>query len=283
MRLVRYGAAGQERPGLIDEDGRVRDLSAHVDDLEGDALGPVELARLSSLDAVNLPLVEGRPRLGPPVARTRKFLAIGLNYRDHAEEAGLPIPAEPIIFAKAVSCIQGAFDPVTIPPDSKKTDWEIELGVVIGSRASFVTKDSAIEHVAGYLIVNDISEREYQLERGGTWDKGKGCDTFGPIGPWLVTRNEIPDVHALDMQLAVNGVERQRGNTSSMIFDVPAIVSYVSQFITLEPGDIIATGTPFGVGMGIRPMPVFLQPDDEMELSIDGLGVQRQRLVAFKR
>jgi len=283
MRLVRYGSVGHERPGLIDNDERVRDLSAHIADLDGSALSVDKLKQLTALQIADLPLVEGEPRLGPPVARPSKFIAIGLNYRDHAEEAGLPIPAEPIIFSKAVSSIQGAFDPVVIPPGSKKTDWEIELGVVIGTRASFVSKETALEHVAGYLLVNDVSEREYQLERGGTWDKGKGCDSFGPIGPWLVTSDEIPDPQALDMRLAVNGVERQRGNTSTMIFDVPTIVSYVSQFISLEPGDIIATGTPPGVGMGIRPEPVFLREGDVMELSIDRLGVQRQTLIPFAR
>lgn len=281
MRLVRYGKVGHERPGLIDGKDQIRDLSAHIADVDGQALSPGALEVLSSLNVDDLPVVEGAPRLGPPVAMSHKFIAIGLNYRDHAEEAGLPIPAEPIIFSKAVSCIQGAFDPVMIPPESEKTDWEIELGVVIGSRASFVTRDDAMNHVAGYLIVNDVSERAYQLERGGTWDKGKGCDTFGPIGPWLVTRDEIPDVQSLDMRLAVNGVERQRGNTSTMIFDVATIVSYLSHFVSLEPGDIIATGTPPGVGMGIRPEPVFLRAGDVMELTIERLGTQVQRLISF--
>ena len=227
--------------------------------------------------------MRGKPRLGAPVSGVRKFIAIGLNYADHAAESGLPLPKEPVVFMKATSCIQGPDDAVMLPKDSKKTDWEVELGVVIGTQARYVTQKDALSHVAGYCVVDDVSEREFQIERGGTWDKGKGCDTFGPIGPWLVTRDEVPNPQKLDMWLDVNGQRRQTGNTKTMIFSVAKIVSYVSQFMTLEPGDVITTGTPPGVGMGVKPEPVFLKKGDVITLGIDGLGEQRQEVIAFKR
>jgi 2-keto-4-pentenoate hydratase/2-oxohepta-3-ene-1,7-dioic acid hydratase in catechol pathway len=243
-------------------------------------LAPEQLRRIAALDPAQLPVATGEPRLGVPVAGTRKFLAIGLNFADHAAESNLPIPAEPVIFTKAISCLQGPNDPVVIPRGSTKTDWEVELGVVIGSAASYVSEEEALSHVAGYCVVNDVSERAFQLERGGTWDKGKGCDTFGPVGPWLVTPDELADVAALDMWLDVNGVRRQTGSTRSMIFGVPQIVSYLSRFMTLEAGDIITTGTPPGVGMGLTP-PAFLHDGDVIELGIAGLGQQRQQVVAW--
>lgn len=279
MKLVRYGESGRERPGLIDTDGVLRDLSTLVADIEGKVLVPESLARLRELDTSELPVVEGAPRLGPCVGAVGKFVCIGLNYLDHAEEAGMPIPAEPVIFLKPTSCIVGPNDAVEIPRGATKTDWEIELGIVIGKPAKYVAVEDAYDHVAGYCIVNDVSERSFQLERGGTWDKGKGCDTFGPIGPWLVTTDEIPDPQALDMWLEVDGVRRQTGSTRTMIFDVPTLVSYVSQFMSLQPGDIISTGTPPGVGLGMKP-PVYLAPGQTMHLSITGLGEQRQTTVA---
>ncbi|MGV6873495.1 fumarylacetoacetate hydrolase family protein [Pseudochelatococcus sp. B33] len=283
MKLLRYGPAGQEKPGLLGDDGRIRDLSGIVPDLTGDVIAPDGLARLRALDATTLPVVEGTPRYGCPVARVGKFIAIGLNFSDHAAESNLPIPAEPIIFSKATSCIQGPNDDIVIPRGSTKTDWEVELGIVIGRRASYVTQEEALDHVAGYVLVNDVSEREYQIERGGTWDKGKGCDTFGPIGPWLVTADEVGDVQDLGMWLDVNGQRRQTGSTATMIFDVKTIVSYLSEFMTLLPGDVITTGTPPGVGMGIKPEPVYLRPGDVITLGIDKLGEQRQTCVAWER
>ena len=287
MKLVRYGKPGQEKPGLIDAQGKLRDLSAHIPDLGPEQLSDKALARLRKLDASKLPLVRGKPRMGCPVAQVGKFVAIGLNYADHAAEAGLPIPKEPIIFMKATSCIQGPDDDVMLPRGSTKGDWELELGVVIGTRASYVSQKDALDHVAGYCIVNDVSEREYQMDRGGTWDKGKGCDTFGPIGPWLVTRDEVASPQKLDMWLDLNGQRMQQGNTRTMIFGVAKLVSYVSQFMTLMPGDVITTGTPPGVGMGIKkngkPAPVFLKRGDVMTLGIEGLGQQTQKVVAFKR
>jgi 2,4-didehydro-3-deoxy-L-rhamnonate hydrolase len=283
MKLLRYGPAGQEKPGLLDRDGRIRDLSGQVADIGGQVLSPEGLARLAALDPASLPLVEGSPRYGVPVAGVRKFIAIGLNYADHAAEAGLPLPGEPVVFMKAISCLQGPNDPVVIPRGSTKTDWEVELGVVIGSRASYVEEARALEHVAGYVVVNDVSEREYQIERGGTWDKGKGCDSFGPVGPWLVTRDEVGDVQALDMWLDLNGERRQSGTTRTMIFGVAKLVSYLSEFMTLEPGDIITTGTPPGVGMGHKPEPTYLKPGDQLRLGIAGLGEQNQGLVAWSR
>ncbi|MBG6077555.1 fumarylacetoacetate hydrolase family protein [Polaromonas sp. CG_9.11] len=282
MKLVRYGHPGQEKPGLIDAAGQLRDLSGLVSDIGPDQLGDAALESLRQHDASALPAVEGAPRLGSPLTGTRKFIAIGLNYADHAAESGLPIPAEPIVFMKATSCIQGPADAVMLPRDSVKTDWEVELGVVIGTRARYVDEDEALNHVAGYCTINDISEREFQIERGGTWDKGKGCDTFGPLGPWLVTRDEVSDPQNLGMWLDVNGRRMQTGSTRTMIFSVAKIVSYVSQFMTLEPGDVLTTGTPPGVGMGMKP-PVYLKAGDEMALGIEGLGEQRQVVVAFQR
>ena len=280
MRLVRYGKPGREKPGLLDAQGVLRDLSALVPDIGPAQLSPAALRRLARVRPEKLPAVRGRPRLGPPVTGATKFVAIGLNFADHAAEAGAPVPKEPIVFHKTLSCIQGPNDDVMLPKGSKKTDWEVELGIVIGTRARHVAKKDALAHVAGYLLVNDVSEREYQLERGGTWDKGKGCDTFGPIGPWLLTADEVPDPQRLDMWLDVNGQSRQRGNTRTMIFDCATLVSYVSRFMTLSPGDIITTGTPPGVGMGMKP-PQYLKPGDVVTLGIAGLGEQKQRVVRF--
>ena len=282
MKLVRYGNPGQEKPGLIDAAGQLRDLSSVVGDIGPDQLGDAALETLRRLATADLPAVEGSPRLGSPLTGVRKFIAIGLNYADHAAESGLPIPAEPIVFMKATSCIQGPNDPVMLPRDSVKTDWEVELGVVIGTRARYVTEAEALGHVAGYCTINDVSERCYQIERGGTWDKGKGCDTFGPIGPWLVTRDEVPDPQQLTLWLDLNGRRVQSGSTQTMIFSVAKIVSYVSEFMTLEPGDVITTGTPPGVGMGMKP-PLFLKAGDRMALGIEGLGEQAQVVVAFRR
>ena len=280
MKLVRYGKPGKEKPGLIDSAGRLRDLSAVVADIGPDQLGDAALARLRKLKTDTLPLVKGSPRMGCPVAGIGKFIAIGLNYADHAAEAGMPIPAEPIVFMKATSCIQGPDDPVMLPKGSKKSDWEVELGVVIGRQARHVSQKDALSHVAGYCVVNDVSERAFQIERGGTWDKGKGCDTFGPIGPWLVTRDEIANPQRLDLWLDLNGHRMQNGNTRTMIFSVAKVVSYVSQFMTLMPGDLITTGTPPGVGMGMKP-PVFLKKGDVLTLGVQGLGTQRQVVVPF--
>ena len=282
MKLVRYGNPGKEKPGLIDDHGQLRDLSAVIPDIGADQLGDVTLAKLRRLKTDKLPLVRGKPRLGSPVARVGKFIAIGLNYADHAAESGMPIPKEPVVFTKANSCIQGPNDPVMLPKGSVKTDWEVELGVVIGTRARYVSQKDALDHVAGYCVVNDVSEREWKLEHGLTWDKGKGFDTFGPIGPWLVTRDEVANPQRLAMWLDVNGKRVQSGNTRTMIFNVAKLVSYVSQLNTLEPGDVITTGTPPGVGMGMKP-PQFLRKGDVMTLGIDGLGEQRQDVVSFKR
>ncbi|MES2533963.1 MAG: fumarylacetoacetate hydrolase family protein [Pseudomonadota bacterium] len=282
MKLVRYGNPGKEKPGLIDNDGKLRDLSAVIKDLGPEQLGDAALAKLGKLKTDKLPLVRGKPRLGTPVAQIGKFIAIGLNYADHAAESGAPIPKEPIIFTKATSCIQGANDPVMLPKGSVKTDWEVELGLVIGKTARHVSQKEALDFVAGYCTVNDVSEREFQMERGGTWDKGKGCDTFGPIGPWLVTRDEVPNPQKLGLWLDLNGKRVQTGTTRNMIFSVAKIVSYVSQFITLMPGDVICTGTPPGVGLGMKP-PLYLKKGDVMTLGIDGLGEQRQEVIAFKR
>lgn len=283
MKLVRYGNPGKEKPGLIDADGKLRDLSKVVKDITPDVLNDKTLAKLSKLNTAKLPLVRGKPRMGCPVNGISKFVAIGLNYADHAAEAGMPVPKEPIVFFKANSCIQGPDDDVMLPKGSVKSDWEVELGVVIGKRASYVSQKEALDHVAGYCLVNDVSEREYQLERGGTWDKGKGCDTFGPIGPWLVTRDEVPNPQKLDMWLDVNGVRMQTGNTKTMIFSVAKLVSYVSSIMTLLPGDVITTGTPPGVGMGKKPHSIFLKRGDVMTLGIEGLGSQKQKVVAYKK
>ena len=282
MKLLRYGPMGQERPGLLDEDGVIRDLSAHIPDIGPDQLSPAALAALADLDTAALPIVEGAPRYGPPVTGTRKFIAIGLNFADHAAESGAPVPEEPIVFTKATSCIQGPNDIVMLPQDSVKSDWEVELGVVIGTTARYVEQAKALDHVAGYVLINDLSEREYQLERGGSWDKGKGCDTFGPIGPWLVTADEVGDVQSLGMWLDVNGQRMQTGNTATMVFGVAALIAYVSRFMTLEPGDIITTGTPPGVGLGMKPMPVYLKPGDTMRLGIEKLGEQKQSVIAWR-
>ena len=281
MKLVRYGKPGKEKPGLIDAEGKLRDLSAVITDMGPEQLSDAALAKLAKLKTDKLPLVKGSPRYGCPVTGIRKFVAIGLNYADHAAEAGLPVPAEPIVFMKATSCIQGPDDPVMLPKGSLKTDWEVELGVVIGARARYVSQKDALGHVAGYCVVNDVSERAFQMERGGTWDKGKSCDTFGPIGPWLVTRDEVPNPQKLGLWLDLNGRRVQTGSTRTMVFGVAKLISYVSQFMTLEPGDVIVTGTPPGVGMGMKP-PLYLKKGDQMTLGIDGLGEQRQAVVAFK-
>ncbi len=282
MKLLRFGTEGRERPGLLDAGGRIRDLSHEIGEIKGDALSPAGLARLSALDPSALPIVEGTPRLGCPVAHVGKFIAVGLNYADHAAEAGMALPSEPVIFSKATSCIVGPNDDVVLPPASTKGDWEVELGIVIGTLARHVPQERALEHVAGYCLVNDVSEREYQLERGGTWDKGKGFDTFGPIGPWLVTRDEVPDPQALDLWLDVNGRRMQTGNTRTMIFDVAHLVSYISRIMTLLPGDVVTTGTPPGVGMGQKPAPIYLKAGDVMELGITQLGQQRQQVRAWR-
>ncbi len=282
MKLVRYGRPGREKPGLIDAEGKLRDLSGIIDDIGPEQLSDKALAKLARINPAKLPAVRGKPRFGVPIHGVGKFLAIGLNYSDHAAESNMPIPKEPILFTKAISSLSGPDDDVMQPKDSTKMDWEVELGVVIGTRAHHVSERQAMSHVAGYCVVNDVSERGFQLERGGSWDKGKGCDGFGPVGPWLVTRDEIANPQRLAMWLDVNGVRRQTGNTKTMIFSVAKIVSYVSRFITLMPGDIIATGTPPGVGMGMKPQQ-FLSPGDEMHLGIEGLGEQRQKVIRFKK
>ncbi|MBN9563665.1 MAG: fumarylacetoacetate hydrolase family protein [Alphaproteobacteria bacterium] len=279
MKLLRHGPPGAEKPGLLDPDGAIRDLSGVVRDIDGEALAPEALRKLAALDWHTLPKVAGSPRIGPCVARPLNYVCIGLNYADHAAESGMAIPKEPIIFLKSLSAFSGPNDDVRIPRGAKKTDWEVELGVVIGRLARSVPENEAMEHVAGYCVCNDVSEREFQLERGGTWDKGKGCDTFGPTGPWMVTRDEVPDPQNLRLWLEVDGRRFQDGNTSTMIFGVRKLVSYVSHFITLAPGDIISTGTPPGVGSGVKPEPVFLKPGQTMRLGIDGLGEQTQRVV----
>jgi 2-keto-4-pentenoate hydratase/2-oxohepta-3-ene-1,7-dioic acid hydratase in catechol pathway len=288
MKLVRYGPVGREKPGLIDAEGKLRDLSAVIPDLGPAQLDDKTLAKLAKLKTDTLPAVRGNPRMGCPVSQVGKFIAIGLNYADHAAESNLPVPAEPVVFMKANSCVQGPNDKVMLPKGSEKSDWEVELGVVIGTRASYVSQAQALNHVAGYCVVNDVSERAFQLERGMTWDKGKGCDTFGPIGPWLVTRDEVPNPQRLGLWLDLNGVRMQTGNTKTMVFSVAKLVSYVSQFMTLMPGDVITTGTPPGVGMGRKnkngkPSPLFLKAGDVMHLGIDSLGEQTQHVVAYKK
>ena len=281
MKLVRYGNPGKEKPGLIDANGQLRDLSSVVKDIGPDQLGDAALAKIAKVKTDKLPLVKGKPRYGNPVTGTPKFIAIGLNYADHAAESGLPIPAEPVVFMKATSCIQGPNDAVMLPKGSKKTDWEVELGVVIGTRARYVSQKDALNFVAGYCTINDVSEREYQIERGGTWDKGKGCDGFGPLGPWLVTADEVPDPQALRMWLDVDGRRMQDGSTATMVFGVAFLVSYLSRFMSLQPGDVISTGTPPGVGMGQKP-PMYLRAGQAMRLGIAGLGEQRQTMVAAR-
>lgn len=282
MKLVRYGRPGKEKPGLIDDMGKVRDLSGHITDIGVDQLSDKALAKLSRLNPLTLPLVRGKPRFGVPVAQVGKFIAIGLNYSDHAAEAGMAIPKEPIVFMKAISCLSGPDDPIMLPKNSTKTDWEVELGVVIGTKAQYVAEKNALQYVAGYCVVNDVSERAFQLELGSQWDKGKGCDTFGPVGPWLVTRDEVPHPQKLAMWLDLNGARIQSGSTKTMIFSVAKIVSYVSRFMTLMPGDIITTGTPPGVGMGMKPQR-FLQAGDELSLGIAGLGTQRQTVIGYRK
>ena len=282
MKLLRYGPSGQEKPGLLDRDGAIRDLSQHVADIGPDALAPAELARLAKLDPASLPKVGGSRRLGVPVAGIRKFLAVGLNYADHAAEAGLPLPAEPVLFTKAISCLNGPNDDVMLPRDAKKGDWEVELGFVMGRTARYVTEADALDYVAGYCLVNDVSERELQMERGGTWDKGKGFDTAGPVGPWLVTADEVGDPQGLGMWLDLNGKRMQTGNTKTMVFNVRQLVSYISRHFTLWPGDLICTGTPPGVGMGHKPQPLFLKTGDVMRLGIDKLGEQQQTVVSWR-
>jgi len=279
MKLVRYGEAGREKPGLVDDEGAIRDLSAHVKDVAGETLDPVRLAELEQIDPISLPKIEGSPRLGPCVAGTGKFICIGLNYSDHAAETGATVPPEPIIFMKATSAIVGPDDDLVIPRGSEKTDWEVELGFVIGRTAKYVSEDEALDYVAGYCVCHDVSERAFQTERHGQWTKGKSCDTFGPTGPWLVTKDEVADPQNLKLWLKVNGETMQDGTTQTMVYGVAHLVSYLSQFMSLQPGDIISTGTPPGVGMGMKPQR-WLKPGDVVELGIEGLGTQRQNVVA---
>ncbi|WP_186134098.1 ureidoglycolate lyase [Burkholderia gladioli] len=276
MKLLRYGPVGQEKPGLLDAGGRIRDLSAVIPDLAGEALSDAALARLRALDPASLPLVPGEPRIGACVGQIGKFVCIGLNYADHAAESGLPVPSEPVVFAKWTSAVCGPNDGIEIPRDSLKTDWEVELGVVIGRPCKNVDEADALDYVAGYCVINDVSEREWQIERGGQWDKGKGFDSFGPIGPWLVTRDEVPDPQQLSLWLEVDGHRYQDGSTRTMIFGVAEVVAYLSRCMSLQPGDVISTGTPPGVGMGVKPAPVYLKPGQTVRLGIDGLGEQRQ-------
>ncbi|WP_186073947.1 ureidoglycolate lyase [Burkholderia gladioli] len=276
MKLLRYGPVGQEKPGLLDAGGRIRDLSAVIPDLAGEALSDVALARLRALDPDSLPLVPGEPRIGACVGQIGKFVCIGLNYADHAAESGLPVPSEPVVFAKWTSAVCGPNDGIEIPRDSLKTDWEVELGVVIGRPCKNVDEADALDYVAGYCVINDVSEREWQIERGGQWDKGKGFDSFGPIGPWLVTRDEVPDPQQLSLWLEVDGHRYQDGSTRTMIFGVAEVIAYLSRCMSLQPGDVISTGTPPGVGMGVKPEPVYLKPGQTVRLGIDGLGEQRQ-------
>ncbi|AYN95337.1 MULTISPECIES: ureidoglycolate lyase [Pseudomonas] len=279
MKLLRYGEKGQEKPGLLDAQGQIRDLSGHIDDIAGQAITAEGLATLRNIDPSSLPVVNGSPRLGPCVGRVGKFICIGLNYADHAAESGLDVPKEPVVFNKWTSAICGPNDDVEIPRGSTKTDWEVELGVVIGKAGRYIDEANAMDYVAGYCVINDVSEREWQIERGGTWDKGKGFDTFGPLGPWLVTKDEIADPHALDLWLEVDGKRYQNGNTRTMVFKVPELIAYLSRCMSLQPGDVISTGTPPGVGLGIKPEPVYLKPGQEMRLGIAGLGEQKQRTV----
>ena len=282
MKLLRYGPRGQEKPGLLDSEGCIRDLSGIIEDITPAQIWGDGLAALQAIDPSSLPRVEGEPRYGLPLNGSRKFIAIGLNFADHAAESNLPVPEEPVVFTKAITCLNGPNDDVIIPRGSEKTDWEVELGVVIGKTASYVTVEEALDHVAGYVLINDVSERAFQIERGPTWDKGKGCDTFGPVGPWLVTADEVGDPQNLDMWLDLNGKRMQTGNTRTMIFTVAQIVSYLSEFMTLEPGDLITTGTPPGVGLGQKP-PLYLKAGDKVRLGIEKLGEQGQTFVAWSR
>ena len=284
MKLVRYGPAGKEKPGLIDADGKLRDLSRKVKDINGASLAPAEIAKLRKLDTKKLPLVKGKPRLGSCVATPSKFVAIGLNYVDHAKETGSPIPENPVVFFKSPTCIVGPNDNIMMPPDSTHVDWEVELGIVIGRTARHVALKDALKYVAGYCLINDVSERHYQLKLSGSqWSKGKGCDTFGPLGPWLVTTDEIKNVQDLDMWLDVNGEKRQRGSTKTMIFGAAEVVADVSKYMTLLPGDVITTGTPPGVAMGMKPEPKYLKAGDVVTLGMTGLGEQKQKVVAYKK
>ena len=275
MKLLRYGPKGKEKPGILDQHGKIRSLAKIVKDIDGEAISPAGLAKLRKVNVAKLPLVPGKPRIGACVTGSQKFIAIGLNYADHAAESGLQVPPEPVVFTKHVSCIVGPNDTITIPPKSEKSDWEVELGVIIGRKAKNIKEADAMKHVAGYCVVNDLSEREFQIERSGQWTKGKSYDTFGPIGPWLVTRDEVKDPQNLSMWLELNGKRVQNGSTKTMVFGVAHIVAYLSQFFTLMPGDVITTGTPPGVGMGMKP-PQYLKPGDKMVIAIEGLGVQRQ-------
>jgi ureidoglycolate lyase len=280
MKLLRFGERGQEKPGALDAQGRIRDLSSVVGEIDGGILGDASLAKLRGVDLASLPLVADGVRIGPCVGRVGKFICIGLNYADHAAESNLPVPSEPVVFNKWTSAIVGPNDDVEIPRGSNKSDWEVELGVVIGKAAKYISVEQALDHVAGYCVINDVSEREWQIERGGTWDKGKGFDTFGPLGPWLVTRDEVPDPQKLALWLEVDGHRYQNGNTSTMIFTVAQVISYLSQCMSLQPGDVISTGTPPGVGMGVKPAPVFLKAGQTMRLGIEGLGEQQQKTIA---
>ena len=281
MKLLRYGKLGKEKPGVLDSEGRIRDLSAHVSDITGETISPKSLAKLRKIKIDTLPIVRGKPRIGACVNGSQKFVAIGLNYSDHAAESGMTVPPEPIIFTKHMNCISGPNDDVTLPPKSKKGDWEVELGVIIGTKAKNIKRADAMKHVAGYCTINDLSEREFQIERSGQWTKGKSYDTFGPIGPWLVTADEVKDPQKLHLWLELNGKRVQDGNTATMVYGVAHIVAYLSEFFTLMPGDIITTGTPPGVGMGMKP-PQYLKPGDKMRIGIDGLGVQNQKVVRDK-
>lgn len=282
MKLLRHGLPGRERPGLLDGNGAIRDLSAYVDDISRETVTPKALARIAALKPDELPLVGGNPRLGVPVKGIGKFIAIGLNYADHAQEAKLPIPTEPPMFTKAISCLTGPNDEVMLPQGSLKSDWEVELGIIIGRTTRYVSEEKSLDAVAGYVLANDVSERAFQLERGTQWDKGKGCDTFGPVGPWLVTPDEVGDPQALEMFLNLNGRRMQSGNTRNMIFPVRQLIAYVSRFMTLYAGDLLITGTPPGVGLGHKPEPIFLKAGDEMHLGIDKLGEQRQKVIAWR-
>lgn len=282
MKLVRFGNKGQEKAGIVDTEGKIRDISSVVNDITGTELSEENLQKLKGLNLADFPIVPDGTRIGACVGNIGKFICIGLNYSDHAAESNLPVPTEPVIFNKWTSAVVGPNDDVVIPKGSTKTDWEVELGVVIGKEARYVSKEQALDYVAGYCVINDVSEREYQLEKGGTWDKGKGCDTFGPIGPWLVTKDEITDPHNLHIWLEVDSKRYQNGSTSKMIFDIPTIVAYLSNFMSLQPGDVISTGTPPGVGLGIKPNPVYLKAGQTMKLGIEGLGEQCQKVVAYK-
>ena len=281
MKLVRFGPPQREQPGILDPQGVLRSLAAVIPDWTPEHLDPAALARVAAINPQSLPAIDGKPRLGIPLVGVQKFIAIGLNYADHAAEAKAPIPTEPVIFMKATSCLSGPYDDLMLPKGSTKTDWEVELGVVLGRTARYVEEAQALEYVAGYCLVHDVSEREYQIERGGTWDKGKGCDTFGPVGPWLITPDELGDPQGIALWLDVNGTRRQSGTTRTMIFGIAQLISYVSRFMTLRPGDILTTGTPPGVGMGMKPVPVYLKAGDVVRLGGDGLGIQEQRVIAW--